>query len=75
MGVQNTEIANSLFDNTKPINVHLTVGEPKTFVHDICLLNTPEVTVKGEGYSSQNIYETNSSCINGSDGESIGVLK
>ncbi|WP_304231770.1 polysaccharide lyase 6 family protein [Jiulongibacter sediminis] len=75
LGVQNTEIANSLFDNTKPVNVNLTVGEPKAFIHDICLLNTPEVIVIGEGYSSQNIYETNSSCINGSDGESIGILK
>lgn len=74
-GIQNTEIKNSLFVDAKPIKIKLIVGEPSSVVHDICLVNTGKIQVEGEGFSSQNIYESASSCVNGDDGKPLGIIK
>lgn len=54
-GLQNTEIKNSIFSNSRGINMVMTVGEPKAEVHH-CIFNQKEdFTIKGEGFSQNNI--------------------
>ncbi|MEZ4903364.1 MAG: chondroitinase-B domain-containing protein [Spirosomataceae bacterium] len=54
-GLQNTEIKNSIFSNSRGINMVMTVGEPKAEVHH-CIFNQKEdFSIKGDGFSQNNI--------------------
>ncbi len=72
VGVQNTEIKNSVFSNSKCIKMSLSVGEPKAVVHH-CILNQKEdFSIKGEGFSQNNISKEEGKAILGDDKTVIG---
>ncbi|WP_282087630.1 polysaccharide lyase 6 family protein [Aquimarina algiphila] len=48
IGVQNTNIKNSIFNNSKGIQMHLVVGGPIAKVHHTNFFNSEKVTVTGD---------------------------
>lgn len=72
VGVQNTEIKNSVFSNSRGIKMLLTVGEPNAVVHH-CVFNQKEdFSIKGEGFSQSNISKEEGKTILGDDNTLIG---
>ncbi|MGB5553653.1 MAG: polysaccharide lyase 6 family protein [Flavobacteriaceae bacterium] len=57
-GVQEIDIKNNIFKDSKAINMHLVVGEPIVKVHNNSLYNTEKMTVTGDQkYSVENEWD------------------
>lgn len=58
VGMQTTEIKNSIFDACNALKMTLTVGEPKARVHHNAFKQKPSFIIKGEGFKEfDNRYE------------------
>ncbi|WP_143870283.1 polysaccharide lyase 6 family protein [Catenovulum sediminis] len=54
-GVQKLHIANTEWDNSAPLELYLTNGEPITLIEDIQLKNTPKIRANNTGYQLNNV--------------------
>lgn len=77
-GVQDIQIMNSVFLKTKPINVHLVVGEPIMKFSHVSIDSEENIQITGDQkYSIGTIFTPNSQDSKqlGTDGYPIGLLK
>ncbi len=91
VGVQNAEIKNSIFNNSKGINMHLVVGGPIAKVHHNNFSNSEKVVVTGdqkyevntlwslpsefENSTTYQLKEQSVLRLKGDDGLDLGILK
>ena len=75
LGLQNAEIKNSVFSNSQGIKMTMTVGEPTAVVHHSVFNQKEDFTIKGEGFSQNNISKEvpAGSVILGDDKTPVGV--
>lgn len=58
-GVQNLHIANSSWENSAPLELYLTNGEPITVIEDVVLRGTPAIRANRDEYTVRNVtYES-----------------
>ena len=58
-GVQRLEIANSTWNNSAPLELFLTNGEPITVIEDVAMIDTPPIRANNDGYTIRNVtYES-----------------
>lgn len=58
VGMQKTDIKNSVFDACNSIKMTLTVGEPKAYIHHNIFTQKPNFIISGEGFEeSKNTFE------------------
>ncbi len=57
-GVQRLNISDTAWDNSAPLQLHLTNGEPITLIEDVVMRNTGEIKANNEDYTTRNVrYE------------------
>ena len=58
-GVQRLNIANSTWDNSAPLELFLTNGEPITVIEDVVMKDTPPIKANNDEYTIRNVtYES-----------------
>lgn len=74
VGMQKTDIKNSVFDAFNSIKMTLTVGEPKAYIHHNIFTQKPNFIISGEGFEeSKNTFEAKEKLsIMGDDTTKIG---
>ena len=61
-GVQKLSILDSRWNNSAPIDLHLTNGEPITVIKDVVMKNTGQIRANSNEYKTENVvYESNTS--------------
>jgi poly(beta-D-mannuronate) lyase len=61
-GVQRLNISDSKWNESAPIDLHLTNGEPITVIKDVVMKNTGQIRANKNEYKTENVvYESNSS--------------
>ncbi len=57
-GVQRLHISDSSWNNSAPLGLHLTNGEPITVIKDVVMRETPEIRANSDDYTTENVvYE------------------
>lgn len=73
-GVQDIQIKNSIFENTKDIKMHLVVGEPIVNVSHLALKNEDKIKVTGDqAYTIGTLFTSPEAPNLGSDNTPLGV--
>ncbi len=54
-GVQNLQVSHSTWDNSAPLELYLTNGEPITVIKDVVMQGTEEIRANNDAYSIENV--------------------
>ncbi len=54
-GVQKLNISDTTWDNSAPVSLYLTNGEPVTMIKDVVMKDTGKIRANNDGYKTQNV--------------------